>query len=199
MLNICPQLPHTGEMGKARLNSSKDDKDGDEGGVGEGKGEGRLVVSSSCESRVGPGCQNINEFLSRCNTSSVQNGRPQRHESQATPEVYGLVLGRNTGKRWPKEKSRDRKGNWGGKQGRRCGLREAGRLRGAAGEQGLCLIQLGIPSAWCRARDMFMALLTVPEWTNWSIPKRKSFPMKESSPSVRVYLYEIDGPLLEFS
>ena len=30
-------------MGKARLNSSKDDKDGDEGDVGEGKGERRLV------------------------------------------------------------------------------------------------------------------------------------------------------------
>ena len=78
MLSIRPQLPHTGEMGKARLNSSKDDKDGDEGGVGEGKGEGRLVVSSSCESRVGPGCQNINEFLSRCNTSTVfRTGAPR--------------------------------------------------------------------------------------------------------------------------
>ena len=35
--------------------------------------------------------------------------------------------------------------------------------------------------------------------TDWSIPERKSFPVKESSPSVRVYLCKIDGPLLEFS
>ena len=65
-------------MGKARLNSSKDDKDGDEGDVGEGKGERRLVVSSSCDSGVGPGCQNINEFLSHCNTSTVfRTGDPR--------------------------------------------------------------------------------------------------------------------------
>lgn len=44
---------------------------------------------------------------------SFQNGRPERHISQTTPEVWGAFLGRNTGKRRPNKKPRHSRGNRG--------------------------------------------------------------------------------------
>lgn len=141
MLNICPELPHTGRRwGRQGLTASHATE------------AGAPVVSSSCESGVGMAAKNINELLSHFHTRTVFSPGDPRGPCARPHLKSGAQFREETRAHGDRTKSHAMGEGTGRRQGRGGGLKGARRLA-ATREQRVGLIHLGIPGAGSRTRD----------------------------------------------